>query len=126
LQTIEIMEKTFDSESSDIALYFAMSQKAAEEGQTEIAAYLFDVAMDEASHAIQFASLLGKVKDTKTNLVNMLADEMQAEKDKAHAARVAFAEGHDDAFQFFKESLKDETKHKEGIKKILSKLQEKD
>jgi len=126
LQTIEIMEKTFDSESNDIALYLAMSKKAGEEGQLEIAAYLFDIAMDEVSHAVQFASLLGKVKDTKTNLVNMLAGEIQAEKDKTDAAEVAFSEGHDDAFQFFKESMKDETKHKEGIKNILSKLQEKD
>ena len=120
------MERTFDSESNDIALYLAMSQKAAEEGQSEIADYLFDIALDEASHAARFATLLGKVKDTKTNLVNMLAGEMQAEKDKAHAAKVAFSEGNDDAFQFFEKSMKDETKHKEGIKKILSKLQEKD
>ena len=126
MQIIEIMEKTFDSESNDIALYLAMSKKADEEGHLEIAAYLFDVAMDEASHAIQFASLLGKVKDTKTNLVNMLAGEMQAEKDKDDAAKVAYAEGNDEVSQFFEKSMKDETRHKEGIKKILSKLQEKD
>jgi len=126
MQTIEIMEKTFDSESNDIALYLAMSRRADEEGHLEIAAYLFDIAMDEAQHAVRFATLLGKVKDTKTNLVHMLAGEMQAEKDKAHAAKVAYAEGNDDAFQFFEESMKDETKHKEGIKKILSKLKEKD
>lgn len=126
MQTIEIMEKTFDSEVIDIALYFAMSKKAQDEGQIEIAEYLFDIAMDEASHAAQFATLLGKVKDTKTNLVHMLAGEIQAEKDTAHAAKVAFAEGHDDAFKFFEKSMKDETKHKEGIKKIFSKLQEKD
>jgi len=126
LQTIDIMEKTFDSESNDIALYLAMSKKADEEGQLEIAAYLFDIAMDEAHHAARFAILLGKVKDTKTNLVKMLAGEIQAQKDKAHAAKVAFSEGNDDAFQFFEKSMKDETKHKEGIKNILSKLQEKD
>lgn len=126
MQIIEIMEKTFDSESNDIALYLAMSKKADEEGHFEIAAYLYDVAMEEASHAVQFASLLGKVKDTKTNLLNMLAGEMQAEMDKAHAAKEAYAEGNDDAFQFFEKSMKDETNHKKGIKKILSKLQEKD
>jgi len=120
------MEKTFDSESNDIALYLAMSKKADEEGHLEIAAYLLEIAMDEASHAVQFASLLGKIKDTKTNLVNMLAGEMRAEKDKADAAKVAYDEGNDDASQFFEKSMKDETKHKEGIKKILSKLQEKD
>jgi len=126
VQTIEIMQKTFDSESNDIALYLAMSKKAEDEGHSDIAAYLFNVAMDEAHHAVQFAALLGKVKDTKTNLVNMLAGEIRAEKDKAHAAKVAFAEGNEDAFQFFEKSMKDETKHKEGIRKILSKLQEKD
>ena len=126
MQTIDIMEKTFDSESNDIALYLAMSKKADEEGHLEIAAYLLDIAMDEAKHAARFATLLGKVKDTKTNLVHMLAGEMKAEKDKAHAAKVAFAEGHDEAFQFFEKSMKDETKHKEGIMKILSTLQEKD
>jgi len=126
VQTIEIMEKTFDSESNDIALYLAMSKKAEDEGQTEIATYLINVAMDEAAHAAQFATLLGKVKDTKTNLVNMLDGEIQAEKDKAHAAKVAFAEGNHEASRFFEKSMHDETRHKEGIQKILSKLQEKD
>ena len=126
MQTIEIMEKTFESESSDIALYLAMSKKADDEGHGEIAAYLYNVAMDEASHAAQFALLLGKVRDTKTNLVNMLAGEIQAEKDKSHAAKVAFAEGNDEAFRFFEKSMKDEIRHKEGIRKILSKLQDKD
>jgi rubrerythrin len=120
------MEKTFDSESNDIALYLAMSRKAEDEGQTEIAAYLFNVAMDEATHAAQFASLLGRVKDTKTNLLNMLGAEIQAEKDKAHAAKVAFTEGNHEAFEFFEKSMHDETRHKEGIQKILSKLREKD
>jgi rubrerythrin len=69
------MERTFDSESNDVA-------------------------MEEASHAAKFASLLGKVKDTKTNLVNMLIGEMQAEKDKARAAKVAFTEGNqEDSFK---------------------------
>ena len=126
MQTIEIMQKTFESESSDIALYLAMSKKAQEEGQSEIATYLFNIAMDEASHAAQFANLLGKIKDTKTNLVNMLAGEIQAEKDKSRAAKVAFVEGNDEAFKFFEKSMKDETRHKEGIKKILSSLQAKD
>jgi len=82
VQTIEIMEKTFDSESNDIALYLAISKKAEDEGYSDIATYLLNVAMDEASHAVQFADLLGKVNDTKTNLVNMLEGEARAEKEK--------------------------------------------
>lgn len=122
MQTIEIMEKTFDSESNDIALYLAMARKAEYEGHPEIASYLLNVAMDEAQHAAEFATLLGRVKDTRTNLVNMLASEVKAEKDKAKAAKIAFAEGHEEAFQFFEKSMQDERRHKEGIKKVLSKL----
>ena len=126
MQIVEIIEKTFESESNDIALYLAMARKAEEEGQPEIASYLLEVAMDEAQHAVKFASLLGKVKDTKTNIATMLAGEMQAEKEKAKAAKIAQAEGQDDAFQFFNRSMRDERKHKTGLWQVLSKLHEKD
>ncbi len=126
MQTIEIIEKTFESESNDIALYLAMARKAEEEGHHEIASYLFEVAMDEAQHAAKFASLLGKVKDTKTNIATMLAGEMQAEKAKAKATKIAQAEGDEDAFQFFNMSMRDERKHKAGLLQVLSKFHEKD
>jgi rubrerythrin len=122
MQTVEIMEKTFDSESNDIALYLAMSRQAEDEGHYEIASYLLNVALDEAQHAAAFATLLGKIKDTRTNLVNMLASEMKAEKDKGEAAKIAFTEGHEEASQFFEKSMQDERKHKDGLKKVLSKL----
>lgn len=122
MQTVEIMEKTFDSESNDIALYLAMSRKAEEEGHTEIALYLLNIAVDEARHAAEFATLLGKVKDTRTNLMNMLAGEIKAEKEKAKAAKIAITEGNEEAFQFFEKSMQDERRHKAGIKKVLSKL----
>ena len=122
MQTVDIMEKTFDSESNDIALYIAMSRKAEQEGHLEIASYLFDVAMDEAAHAAEFANLLGKVKDTRTNLVAMLAGEIKAEKDKAEAAKIARAEGNKEASHFFEQSMQDEKRHKTGISEILSNL----
>ncbi|VVB92846.1 Rubrerythrin [uncultured archaeon] len=126
MQTVEIMEKTFEAESGDIALYLAMSQKAADEGHPEIALYLYHVAMDEARHAAEFAALLGKVKDTRSNLKMMLDDEIRTEKDKEEAARIAITEGNEDAYKFFESSKHDETRHKAGIKAALLKLQEKD
>jgi rubrerythrin len=126
MQILEIMEKTFEAESGDIALYLAMSQKAADEGQSEIALYLYKVAMDEAKHAAAFAALLGKVKDTKTNLLSMLEDEIRTEKDKEQAAKIALAEGNEEASKFFQTMMHDESRHKAGIKIVLSKWQEKD
>ncbi len=68
MQIIEIMERTFEAESGDIALYLAMSKKASDEGDPDTAQYLYNVAMDEARHAADFAILLGKVKDTGKGL----------------------------------------------------------
>lgn len=126
MQIVEIMEKTFEAESGDIALYLAMSQKAADEGHSEIALYLYSVAMDEARHAAEFAMLLGKIKDTKSNLTAMLEDEIRTEKDKEIAAKIALSEGNEGAFQFFQKTMHDESRHKAGIKLVLSKFHEKD
>ena len=126
MQIIEIMEKTFQAESGDVALYLAMSKKAADEGDHETALYLYDVAMDEAHHAADFAILLGKVKDTRSNVSMMLEDEIRSEKERSQAAKIAFAEGNKEAFQYFETSMRDERRHKAGLKLILSKIQEKD
>ncbi len=79
MQTIEIMEKTLKAESGDMALYLAMSKKAADEGDSETSQYLYDVAMDEARHASDFALLLGKVKDTRSNV--SLEDEIISDEE---------------------------------------------
>lgn len=126
MQTVEIMEKTFEAESGDIALYLAMSKTAADEGDNETARYFYNVAMDEARHAAEFAILLGKVKDTRSNLAMMLEDEIRSEKEKAQAIDVALAEGHHEASQLFEKTMHDERRHTAEIKSVLSKLQEKD
>jgi rubrerythrin len=126
MQTVEIMEKTFQAESGDIALYLAMSKKAADEGDNETARYFYNVAMDEARHAAEFAILLGKVKDTKSNLAMMLEGEIKSEKDKAQAIEVALAEGHHEASQLFEKTMHDERRHTAEIKSVISKLKEKD
>ncbi len=126
MQTVGIMEKTFEAESADIALYLAMSKKAADEGDNETARYFYNVAMDEARHAADFAILLGKVKDTRSNLAMMLEGEIKSEQDKAMAIEVALAEGHQEASQLFDKTMHDERRHKAEIKSVLSKLQEKD
>ncbi len=126
MQIIEIMEKTFEAESGDIALYLAMSKKATDEGDPETARYLYNVAMDEARHAAEFALLLGKVKDTRSNVSMMLEDEIRSEKERGEGAKIAHSEGNKEAFQYFERSRQDERRHKAGLKFILSKLQEKD
>ena len=121
MRIIELMQSTFESESGDIALYLAMSKKAADEGHSDIASYLYDIAMDEARHAAEFAMLLGKVKDTRTNLKMMIEDEIKAVKEKAEGAKIAHELGNEEVFEFFDRALHDETRHKEVLSKIMEK-----
>lgn len=125
MRVIEMMENTFESEAVEIAIYLAMSRQAEEEGHPDIASYLYSIAMDEAGHAAEFALLLGKIKDTRTNLKVMLEDEIKTEKEKADAAKIAQYEGNEAASEFFEKAMHDETRHKEGIRKVLLKLLEK-
>lgn len=124
MQTLKVMEETLESESREVALYLAMSHKAEEEGLPDVASYLRQIAMDEAWHAAEFAYLLGKIKDTRSNLEIMLEDEAKTEKEKEEAAKVALSEGDETAFRIFTWSMHGERSHKEGIKRALSKLQE--
>lgn len=124
MQTLKVMEETLESESREVALYLAMSQKAEEEGHPDVALYLSQIAMDEAWHAAEFAYLLGRIRDTRSNLEVMLEDEAKTEKYKEEAAKVALSEGDENAFRIFTWSMHGERSHKEGLKKALSKLQE--
>lgn len=126
MQTVKIMEETLKTESNEVIMYLAMSRIADSEGHGEVAQYLRKVAMDEAMHASEFAQLLGLLKDTKSNLEMMLNNEMRTEQNKSEAAQIALVEGYQDAHRIFERTMRDETGHKEGLKKALSRLHGKD
>jgi rubrerythrin len=121
-KTEENMEANFKGETSEVGLYLAMSKRAEEEGHPDIAIYLRQVAMDEAWHAAEFATLLGKISDTKNNLKKMAGGEGGAEEGKSEAAMISREEGNEAAFALFKRAAKDEARHKAGLKGFLSKL----
>jgi rubrerythrin len=122
MKTEEIVEANFKGETSEVGLYLAMSKRAEEEGHPEVALYLRQVAMDEAWHAAEFAALIGKIKDTKSNIQMMLEGETKAETEKAKAAEIARSEGKEDIAKFFERASRDEGRHKAGLKKLLEKL----
>lgn len=122
MKTEEIVEANFKGETSEVGLYLAMSKRAEEEGHPDVAVYLRQIAMDEAWHAAEFAALIGKIKDTRSNIKMMLEGETKAEQEKAKAAEIARSEGRDDIAKFFERASKDEGRHKSGLKKFLEKL----
>ena len=100
-----------------------MSKVAEREGLADVAVYLRQVAMDEAWHATEVAEILGLVKETTLeNLEMMLEGESKAEVEKADAAELARKEGNTKAALFFDRASLDEGRHKAGLRGFLERI----
>ena len=116
----QILKDTFKGETTEVGWYLAMSKIEEREGAADVAVYLRQVAMDEAWHATEAAEILGLVKEsTIENLEMMLAGEGKAEIEKAEAAEIARKEGNSRAALFFEKASKDEARHKAGLQGFL-------
>jgi rubrerythrin len=60
MATKDELEANFKGETSEVALYLAMSKQAEREGHHTAAMYFRQVAMDEAWHGAEVAELLGR------------------------------------------------------------------
>ncbi len=119
----EILKNTFKGETTEVGWYLAMSKIAEREGFPDVAVYLRQVAMDEAWHATEVAEILGLVKDTTLeNLELMFEGESKAEIEKAEAAELAKKEGNTKAALFFEKASLDEARHKAGLKGFIERM----
>jgi rubrerythrin len=119
----KIMEATFKGETMEVGLYLAMAKKAELEGLADVAMYFKQLAMEEAGHACEVGTLLGKIKPTtKENIEYMLGGETMATQEKADAARIAREEGFGEAATFFDGASRDENRHRSGLEGFLKKL----
>ncbi|AKB52388.1 Rubrerythrin [Methanosarcina barkeri str. Wiesmoor] len=119
----EILKNTFKGETTEVGWYLAMSKIAEREGFPDVAVYLRQVAMDEAWHATEVAEILGLVKETTLeNLEMMFEGEGKAEIEKAEAAELARKEGNTKAALFFEKASLDEARHKAGLNGFLERM----
>jgi Rubrerythrin len=119
----EILKNTFKGETTEVGWYLAMSKIAEREGFPDVAVYLRQVAMDEAWHATEVAEILGLVKEsTLENLEMMFEGEGKAEIEKAEAAELARKEGNTKAALFFEKASLDEARHKAGLNGFLERM----
>jgi len=119
----KILKETFRGETTEVGWYLAMSKVAEREGLADVAVYLRQIAMDEAWHATEVAEILGLVKETtRENLEMMLDGESKAEVEKAEAAEMARKEGNTKAALFFERASLDEARHKAGLNGFLKRL----
>lgn len=119
----EVLKNTFKGETTEVGWYLAMSKIAEREGFPDVAVYLRQVAMDEAWHATEVAEILGLVKETTLENLEMMFDgESKAEIEKAEAAELAKKEGNTKAALFFEKASLDEARHKAGLNGFIERL----
>jgi len=119
----DILKNTFKGETTEVGWYLAMSKIAEGEGFPDVAVYLRQVAMDEAWHATEVAEILGLVKETTLENLEMMFDgESKAEIEKAEAAEIAKKEGNTKAALFFEKASLDEARHKAGLNGFIERL----
>ncbi|HEY3363092.1 MAG TPA: ferritin family protein [Methanosarcina sp.] len=119
----DILKNTFKGETTEVGWYLAMSKIAEREGFPDVAVYLRQVAMDEAWHATEVAEILGLVKETTLENLEMMFDgESKAEIEKAEAAELAKKEGNTKAALFFEKASLDEARHKAGLNGFLERM----
>lgn len=119
----QTLKNTFKGETTEVGWYLAMSKVAEREGLADVAVYLRQIAMDEAWHATEVAEILGLVKETTLeNLEMMLEGESKAEVEKAEAAEQAKKEGNTKAALFFERASLDEARHKAGLRGFVERM----
>ena len=129
---------SFAGESQARNRYTLFAEKAVEEGYEQIAAIFLETASQELSHAKQFFSLLeggtvtinagypaGVVADTKTNLAEAAAGELEEWSDLyENFAAVAAEEGFPHIAALYKNITKVEKMHEERYRKLHRLMEE--
>ena len=121
-EMIKDLNNHFMGECTEVGMYLAMSRQADREGYPEIAEAYKRYALEEAEHAAKFAELLGNVltDSTKRNLEMRAEAENGACAGKFELAKLAKQLGYDAVHDTVHEMAKDEARHGQGFKGLLS------
>ena len=129
---------SFAGESQARGRYTLFAEKAQEEGYEQIAAIFLETANQELSHAKQFFSQLeggvvtinagypaGVIADTKTNLAEAAAGELEEWSDLyVNFAAVAEEEGFPQIAALYRNIIKAEKVHEERYRKLLKNMED--
>ena len=104
--------------------YIAYAQKAREEGYPEIAEVFEAVARAETQHGMSYLAVSGNVRDTATNLTNVIAGETR-EYTRTYPRMIndAITENRADAVAAFTRAMEQEKEHQIAFSDALSQMQ---
>ena len=105
-------------EIRSIGIQFLLARKMDRDGSSEIAAYLRQSAHEEAGHALELGTLLGKIEGIKESLLNLAGAEQKARQRKLDAMELDLQE---ELISFLGRAAEDEKRHKQWFKKLAGK-----
>ncbi len=113
------ISNNISGETWEVVHYLAMALKADNEGRTEVARTLRDIALDEAAHGARFKYLAGEIGDLKEEIGKMLAGEEGAFDGKHEGMKEAEAAGEKEIASFFDTAAHDEGRHASMLRNLL-------
>ena len=105
-------------EIRSIGIRFLLARKMDEDGNSEIAAYLRQSAHEEAGHALELGTLLGKIGGVKESLLDLAEAEHKARQRKWDAMELNLKK---ELTDFLGRAAEDEQRHKQWFKKLAAK-----
>lgn len=119
MTTEQHIESNIKGETWEVVHYLAMALKADNEGKTEVAQALRNIALDEAAHGARFKYLAGGIGDLKAEIEKMLAGEEKAYEGKHEGMKEAEASGQKEVASFFDTAAHDEGRHAAMLRNLL-------
>lgn len=113
------IQNNIKGETWEVVHYLAMALKADNEGKTEVARTLRDIALDEAAHGARFKYLAGEIGDLKEEISKMLAGEKGAYEGKHEGMKEAEEAGQKEVASFFDTAAHDEGRHAAMLSNLL-------
>ena len=121
----EELERLWDEEASETAYRLARAEYAQEQGASEAASILREVAMDELRHLVLVTRILAR-EEIERDLPAMFAGMIQADRDAAESAssmaEVAREAGLDEETALFERLARDERSHVRRLEEALAGL----
>ena len=110
----------FASKAFQKNMYDSYAYRFAYSGHQQVQNAMYDAGKVESAHAkIIYELLNGPVKDTKTNLATVIADEIAVGAEYRECAATARAEGLNEAATYFEETAKVHDEHVAMYEQIL-------
>jgi len=119
----EHLKEVFAEEKGEVAIRLVRAKVAEQEGFSEVAACLREIAYDEAKHAALIAELLYQddIKDTRSNVMATISGDQYAYDREREFLPIARQAGNEAIVRLVEQLILDEKRHIDQLEEVARK-----